>query len=89
MADVTTKWSANNVTSPGYNYSAITPSNSVDEANGPFKAIYVGGPGDIALVGLDNVAVVIAAAVAGSIIPLIGRRVNATSTTASLLIGIR
>lgn len=89
MADIVNKWSASNVTSPAYQYSAITPSDTVDESAGPFKAIYVGVAGNVAIVGLDNVAVTLVGATAGSILPLIGRRVNSTNTTASSLVALR
>lgn len=89
MVDIVAKWSASNITSPGYSFSAITPSDTIDESKGPFKAIYVGSSGDIAIVGIDNVAVTFAGALVGSILPMIGRRVNSTNTTASSLVGIR
>jgi len=89
MVDIVTKWAANNITSPGYSFTAITPSDTVDESAGPFKAIYVGVGGDIAIVGIDNVAVTFKNAISGSILPLIGRRVNNTNTGATNLIGIR
>jgi hypothetical protein len=89
MVDIVSKWAASNITSPGYSFSAITPSDSVDEAKGPFKAIYVGVGGDIAIVGLDNAAVTFKGAVTGSIIPVIGRRVNSTNTAATDMVGIR
>lgn len=89
MVDTAAKWAASNITSPGYSFSAITPSDTVDDAKGPFKAIYVGGAGQIAIVGIDNVAVTFVGVLAGSILPLIGRRVNATNTTAVSLVGIR
>jgi len=89
MVNNETKWSANNVTSPGYSFSAITPSDTIDDPKGPFKAIYVGVGGDIAIVGLDNVAVTFKGAITGSILPLIGRRVNSTNTGATDMVGIR
>jgi len=89
MVNNETKWSANNVTSPGYNFTAVTPSDTIDDPNGPFKAIYVGSAGNIVIVGIDNVAVTFVGALAGSILPLIGRRINSTNTTASSLVAIR
>lgn len=83
------KWEAGNITSSAYHYSAITPSDTTDDAAGPFKAIYVGATGNIAVVRLDNTAVTFVGAITGSIIPVIGRRVNSTNTTASSLVGLR
>lgn len=89
MVDIANKWPASMFTAPALAFSAITPSNATDEANGPFKAIYVGVAGNIVIVGLDNVAVTFVGAIAGSILPIVGRRVNSTSTTASSLVGLR
>ena len=83
------KWEASNITSSAYSYSTITPSDTTDDAAGPFKAIYVGGAGAISIVRLDNTVVLFSAAIAGSILPVIGRRVNALNTTASLMVGLR
>lgn len=87
--DQTVKWTPPLITAPAYTYSAITTSDTVDESKGPFRAIFCGVAGNIAVVGLDNVAVTFVGVLAGAILPLIGRRVNATNTTASSLVGIR
>lgn len=89
MVDITTKWSANNITSPAYSYTAVTPSDTIDDPNGPFKAIFVGVGGDIVFVGLDNVAVTFKNTISGSILPMIGRRINSTNTTATNLVALR
>lgn len=89
MVDIVAKWSASNITSPAYTYAAITPSDTVDESKGPFKAFFCGVAGNVAIVGLDNVAVTLVGCVAGAIYPLIGRRVNATNTTATSLVALR
>jgi hypothetical protein len=92
VATVENKWPASMISSPGMAFSAITPSDTVDEAKGAFRGIYVGsiaGGAAIVVVGLDNVAVTFSGVVAGSILPLIGRRVNSTNTTASSLVAIR
>ena len=65
----------------------ITPSDSVDEAI-PFRSIYVGGAGNINVVKTDGTTLLFSGAVAGDVIPMQGRRVNTTSTTATLLIGL-
>lgn len=89
MVDIINKWAAPTITAPANQFSAITTSDTADDAKGPFRAIFVGAAGNIAVVGLDNVAVTFVGAIAGSIIPVIGRRVNATNTTASSLVGLR
>jgi len=89
MVDYESRWSAPNITAPGYQFSAISPSDSVNETKGPFRAIFVGVGGDIAVVGLDNVAVTFKNAISGSIIPVIGKRVNSTNTAATDMVGIR
>lgn len=71
---------------PGRSWAAVTPSDTVNLPAG-CRAIYVGGAGDVALVGDDGVAVVFAAT-AGQIIPLGPKRVNATSTTATSIVAI-
>lgn len=78
-----------------YTYSAlIAKSDTVDQAQVGsnvgaggvpiFDAIYVGGAGIVALVLIDN-TVLNFTAVAGEIIPMRGRRVNNTNTTATLM----
>lgn len=89
MADIVNKWAAATITAPANQFSAISPSDSTDETKGPFRAIYVGVAGNIAVVGLDNTAVTFVGVIAGSIIPVLGRRVNSTNTTASSLVGLR
>ena len=87
--DPGSRWNANTVGAPAYGYSSITPSNSTDEADGPFRAIYVGGSGNLVVVDLNGIAATFVGVVAGSILPLIGKRVNSTNTTATFLIGLR
>lgn len=66
---------------------ALTPSDTVNEAR-QFEAIYVGGAGNIALVNQDGTSVVFTAVPVGSQLRVAGKRVNATLTTATLLVGI-
>lgn len=66
---------------------AITPSDTVDEA---FSAIYVGGAGDVSVVmEAGGTAVTFKAPPVGTILPIRVKRVNATLTTATLLIGLQ
>ena len=79
------------VANPNFSvYVPITKSNSVN-IGGPkplTDAIYVGGTGDIVVVGANDVAVTFSGAVAGSIVPVQAKRVNSTSTTATLLVAL-
>lgn len=52
-----------------------------------FDALYVGGAGIVVLVLIDNTTVQFTA-VAGEIIPVRGRRVNSTTTTATLMVAL-
>lgn len=53
------------------------------------RYIYVGGAGDVALVNLDDSVVVYKAVPVGSMILTASKRVNATATTATFMIGHR
>lgn len=72
---------------PGVGAFAITPSDSVDFTKVP-RAIYVGGTGNIVFVNLDNTTVTFTAVPVGTIIPCVCRRINATLTTATALVGL-
>jgi len=66
---------------------AITPTDNT--AIGPFSALYVGGAGNVAVVPLgQTTAVVFDAVPAGTILPLEFQGINATSTTATNLVGL-
>jgi hypothetical protein len=66
---------------------AITPHDSTNFAQGPVDAIYVGGAGVVQAV-LSNDTVVAFTCVAGQILPVRAKRVNNTSTTATLLVAL-
>ena len=74
-------------TRPSGDFFAITPSDSTDEARA-FRAIYVGGAGDIVAINDQDQPITFAGALAGSIIPIKSKRVNSTSTTASSLVAL-
>lgn len=73
-------------TAPGRQWKAITPSDTASMGN--CRAIYVGGDGNLALVDNDDNVVVFTGILAGTILPLAAKRVNATNTTATLLVAI-
>lgn len=71
----------------GYNKAvAIVPSDTVNIVDPP-DAVYVGGAGVVVAV-FANGAVVNFTAVAGQVLPITVKRVNSTSTTATLLVGL-
>jgi hypothetical protein len=66
---------------------AITKSDTVNFPNGLTDAIYVGGAGVVVAVMDDDTAVNFTA-VAGEILPLKAKRVNSTTTTATLMVAL-
>ncbi len=78
------------VQSPCRRWTTITPSDSTDLTEVP-KAIYVGGAGDVAMIGVDAPAaatgVTWKAVPAASLLPARARRVLATGTTATSIVG--
>lgn len=78
---------ASGLDSPGEGHYAITPHDSTDFAIS-FRSVYVGGAGNIVVVANNGTAVTYVGVASGSIIPMRGKRVNATNTTATNLVGI-
>jgi hypothetical protein len=66
----------------------ITPNDGADLPLNVCRAIYAGVGGDISIVDLSGETVVFSGVLAGSILPVQTSRVNATGTTASLLIAL-
>jgi len=73
-------------TSPWYQ-APITPSNTVD-FDIPTQGIYVGGAGDVSVVRHDGTAVLFVGVPAGSVLPVVARRVGVSGTSASGLVGL-
>jgi hypothetical protein len=65
----------------------ITKSDSVDLAE-VTRAIYVGGAGDLSVVMVSGQVATFTALPAGFILPVRARRVNATGSTATSLVGL-
>lgn len=65
---------------------AMVPS---DTANQSFCGLYVGGAGNISMVHGDGSVSLLFGVVAGSFLPFEGVRINATGTTATLMVGGR
>lgn len=73
--------------SSSYQFRAISPSDTVDLPDG-VRGVYVGGPGNIAIVGLDGAVVTFTGVLVGSILPVQARRINVTNTTATNLVAL-
>ena len=74
-------------TSSSDRHEAITTSDTVDLPK-LTRGLYVGGAGNVAVVGTDDVVTIFTGALVGSILPVVAKRVNATSTTATSLIAL-
>ena len=72
---------------PATQWRSITPSDTVSLPAG-CRGIYVGGAGNVAAVGDDNVAVTFTGLPIGTFMPIGAKRVNATNTTATLLVAL-
>lgn len=72
---------------PARIWRAITPHDSTNLAGG-CRAIYVGGAGNIALVDIEDNVETFVGVLAGQILPCSPKRVNATNTTATSLVGL-
>lgn len=74
---------------PARNAVVVSTSDTVNLTNDS-RAIYVGGAGDVvALLTEDTTPITFSAVLAGTLLPLAVKRVNATGTTATLIIAIR
>jgi hypothetical protein len=72
---------------PAASFAAVTPSDSTDFA-APCRGLYVGSGGNVVAVRLDNTAVTFSNVPTGTVLPVIARRVNSTSTTASAIVAL-
>lgn len=66
---------------------AITPADS-DLAGGAVRALYVGGSGNVKITDPQGNAVTFANVPAGVVLPVMAKRIWATGTTASNIIGL-
>ena len=64
----------------------LTPSDVIDA---PFGKLWIGGAGTLAAVGADGRIVNFTGVRAGTMLPLAGRRINATNTTATAILALR
>ena len=65
----------------------VTPSDTVG-TSAPFRALWVGGAGNVSIQMADGTSVVFAGVPAGVMLPVGGVRVNATNTTATLIVAV-
>lgn len=72
---------------PARSWITITPHDSTNLPAG-CRGIYVGGAGNVVLVGDDGVAKTFTAVPVGTFMPCGPIRVNSTNTTATLLLGL-
>jgi hypothetical protein len=79
------------IVNQGRKAATVTPSDTVDFALGPTRFLYSGATAACVLNVLladDSTAVLITAVPAGTFLPLRARRVFATSTTCTVMVGI-
>lgn len=77
---------ATDLDDPASNGFSITPADSGEFANFT-RAIYIGGAGNAVIVMANNDVVTLTGLPAGTWLPLRVRRVNATGTTATGIVG--
>jgi hypothetical protein len=76
---------------PAKSWRTITPSDVNSAATnlpGGCRGIYVGGAGNLAMVDGDNNVVTFTAVPVGTFMPCGAKRINATNTTATLLVAL-
>lgn len=73
---------------PDNSFRPVTPSNTVAIKGGVARALYVGVTGDVAAINENGVAVTFKGVPAGSILPIVTGRVNATNTTATDIVAL-
>jgi hypothetical protein len=72
---------------PAQNWTAVTPSDTVYLPGG-CRGIYVGGAGNVAVVGQNGIVATFTAIPVGTFMPCAAKRVNATNTTATLMVAL-
>ena len=75
-------------TAPAVDAQVVTTSNSVDLPQGTCLALYVGNSGDVTLVTAAGTVVTFVGVLAGSILPIMARRVNLTNTSATAILAL-
>jgi hypothetical protein len=75
------------LSAPASGVFAVTPDDA-DFFSTPARSLYVGGAGDVSVVAEDGTEAVFSAVPVGTVLPVRCKRVNATGTTATLIIGL-
>lgn len=65
----------------------VTPSDTTNLPSG-CRGLWIGGAGNVALVGEDGVVVTFSGIAAATVLPLGPKRVNATNTTATPIVAL-
>jgi len=78
---------ADAISAPAQRGFAITPNDAADLA-AETRGLWIGASGDLALVLASGDEVSLVGAVGGSVLPLRVRRIKATGTTATQLVGL-
>jgi hypothetical protein len=78
---------ANSLTAPARDGFAITPNDAAD-ITAVTRAVYVGGPGNLAIVLQSGATVTLSNVASGSLLPLRIKRLLATGTTATSIVGL-
>jgi len=86
MADSFDTWRAG-LTSPAENGASVTPSDSVDLTNFT-RGVYVGVSGDLKVDLVTGDTVTFVGLAGGVIHPIRARRIHATGTTATSIVGV-
>lgn len=73
--------------SPAQSGYAVSPSDTTDFDNA-FRALYVGGAGDVEVVTVKGDVLLFKSVPAGTFLPVSGIRVNDTNTDATFMLGL-
>lgn len=74
-------------TLPSRKYAAVTAHDSTNLVM-PCRGIFVGGAGNIVAVMLDDTTCTFTGVPAGTILPIVAKRINATNTTATNMVAL-
>jgi len=77
-----------NLGTSGASYKAVTPNDSTDLPDGPCRGLWVGGAGNLSVIGAFDTVEVTLTAVPIGLHALAVKRVRATGTTATLLVAV-
>ena len=73
---------------PAQKLISITPSDSTDDASGPFRAVYVGVSGDLKVRDMYDNPITLVGLAGGLFHPVCCKRIYSTGTTATSILGV-